>query len=406
MQLDRRGYLALVGAAASGALAGCAGGPRAGGDPSGVGSGDGGEGSSGYEVETVATGLDRPWGMVHLPDERALLLTERVGRLWLVDRDGGERRQVENSPEVFARGQGGLLDVALHPSFPGEPWVYLTYSHRRDDGASTTRLARGRLERSGSEANPRLVDRELLYTAEPYVESTGHFGSRLAFGPEGLLYATVGDRQFKNFGPDHVAQDRSNDLGTTLRLAPDGTVPASNPFVDDPEARDAVFSWGHRNAQGLTTHPETGEIWEAEFGERDGDELNVLEAGANYGWPVADEGCRYGTDDPIGVSHDEREDVVGPVYSWPCGSGGFPPSGAVFYDEEAFPEWQGNLFVGGLASRYLARFRVEGREVTEAGSLLADRGWRIRDVALAPDTGHLYVAVDAGDAPLVRLVPG
>ena len=392
--MDRRTYLALVGTAGAATLAGCTG-RRTGTDPPAEG--------SAYAVEEVATGLERPWGMVHLPDEPRLLLTERVGRLSLLDRDGGGRQRVEGTPEVFAGGQGGLLDVALHPDFPDEPWVYLTYSRARDDGASTTRIGRGRLDRSGS--GPRLESFEVLYTAEPYVESSGHFGSRLAFDPAGLLYATVGDRQFKNFGPDHPAQDLGNDLGTTLRLAADGSVPASNPFVDDPDARDAIFTWGHRNAQGLTAHPDTGDVWEAEFGEQDGDEINVLEAGANYGWPVADEGCTYGSGQPIGVSHDEREDVVGPVFSWPCGSGGFPPSGAVFYEGAAFPEWEGDLFVGGLASQYLARFGVDGREVTQTGQLLADRGWRIRDVAVAPDSGHLYVAVDAGSAPLVRLVP-
>ncbi|WP_197409844.1 PQQ-dependent sugar dehydrogenase, partial [Haloferax profundi] len=217
------------------------------------------------------------------------------------------------------------------------------------------------------------------------------------------LYMTVGDRQFKNFGPDHVAQDRTNELGTVLRFNADGSVPADNPFVDDPDAKDTIFSWGHRNPQGLTTHPETGEVWESEFGEQDGDEINVLEPGANYGWPIADEGCTYGSGEPIGVSHDERDDVVAPVFSWPCGSGGFPPSGMTFYTGSTFPEWTGDLFVGGLASRYLAHFTVDGRTVTEAEPLLADRGWRIRDVLDTPDTGDLYVVVDADDAPLVRL---
>jgi quinoprotein glucose dehydrogenase len=218
------------------------------------------------------------------------------------------------------------------------------------------------------------------------------------------MYVTVGDRQFKNFGPDHVAQDPSNDLGTTLRLNPDGSVPDDNPFVDDPTAGDAVFSYGHRNAQGLAVHPDTGAVWETEFGERDGDEINVLRPGANYGWPVADESCRYGSDDPVGVPHDDREDVVAPVYSWPCGTGGFPPSGATFYGGDALP-WAGDLLVGGLASQYLARLRVDGEDVVEADPLLADRGWRIRDVAVGPD-GFVYVAVDAGDAPIVRLTPG
>jgi quinoprotein glucose dehydrogenase len=386
----RRTYLALAGSAA---LAGCA----ASGDTT---TDDGASpATGGGRVETVATGFDRPWAVEPLPDRPSLLVTEQSGALWLVDRETGDRTEVAGAPAVVDEGQGGLLDVTLGPTDADEPWVYLTYSVGRSDGTSSTRVGRGRLVGSG----PRLAAFEALYTAEPFVRSSGHFGSRAAFDPDGLLYVTVGDRQFKDFGPDHVAQDPTNDLGATLRLRPDGSVPDDNPFVDDPDARDAVFSYGHRNQQGLAVHPETGAVWASEYGERDGDEINVLRAGANYGWPVADEGCTYGTGEPIGVSHDDRDDVVAPVYSWPCGSGGFPPGGATFYDGDHGP-WRGDLFVGGLASRYLARFRVDGEAVTEADPMLADRGWRVRDVTAGPD-GALYVAVDAGDAPVVRVVP-
>jgi glucose/arabinose dehydrogenase len=231
----------------------------------------------------------------------------------------------------------------------------------------------------------------------------------------------VGDRRFKDCGPDHVAQDLTNDLGTILRFEPDGSIPADNPFVDseersssgsrsqpgdDPspeEARDAIYSYGHRNPQGLTVHPGTGALWESEHGERDGDEINVIEAGGNYGWPVATYACEYGTDQPVGDSPDEREDLISPVYYWACGSGGFPPAGMTFYDGP-IEGWQGDLFVGNLAGTYLGRFSVDGTDVTEREPLLADRGWRIRAVETGP-AGHLYVAVDAGSAPLVRLTP-
>jgi len=230
---------------------------------------------------------------------------------------------------------------------------------------------------------------------------------------------SVGDRQFKDFGPDHVAQDRTNDLGTILRFEPDGSIPTDNPFVDsdersssgsrakpgdDPDARDPIYSYGHRNPQGLAVHPETGALWASEHGERDGDELNVIEAGGNYGWPVATYACEYGTNRPVGDSPAEREDLIPPVYYWECGSGGFPPAGMTFYDGP-ISEWQGDLFVGNLAGTYLGRFAVDGTDVTEREPLLADRGWRIRAVETAPETGHLYVAVDAGSAPLVRLQP-
>jgi quinoprotein glucose dehydrogenase len=398
----RRAYLAL----GATTLAGCAGAPSPASGPDSTESTptrddriDADEGE--YTVEPVATGFEHPWAVEPLGASR-LLVTERPGRLSVVDAETGDVARVGGTPEVFARGQGGLLDVTLGPTDPDERWVYLTYSVGRPDGTSSTRVGRGRLAGvAGGE--PRLRAFETLYTAEPFVESSGHFGSRAAFARDGTLYVTVGDRQFKNFGPDHVSQDPSNDLGTTLRLNPDGSVPADNPFVGDPAAGDAVFSYGHRNAQGLAVHPETGAVWETEFGERDGDEINVLRAGGNYGWPVADESCRYGSDRPVGVSHADREDVVAPVYSWPCGTGGFPPSGAAFYEGRAFP-WTGDLLVGGLASQYLARFRVDGTDVREVDPLLVDRGWRVRDVAVGPG-GVVYAAADAGDAPVVRLAP-
>ena len=401
--MDRRQLLSAV-AAGVGSLAGCVGSGGSSDDSSG--GSDSSDGSSGgsdnvpFAVETVATGFSNPWSLAFLPDD-GLLVTERAGDLRLVDRASGSVRRVDGTPEVFARGQGGLLDVALHPSFPDRRWVYLTYSTANANGDSTTALGRGRLDREA----PRLEGFEPLYAAEPPVDSAGHYGSRIAFDAADRLYVTVGDRQFKNFGPDHVAQDLSVDLGKVLRLAPDGSVPDDNPFVDDPDARDAIYSYGHRNPQGLTVHPDTGDLWASEYGEQDGDEINVLRAGGNYGWPVADDGCTYGEGDPIGVSHDDREDVIAPAHSWPCGSGGFPPGGMTVYAGSAFPNWEGDLFVGGLAARAVARLTLDGTAVTGVDRLLADREQRIRTVAEAPETGQLYLAVDAEDAPVVRLTP-
>ncbi|OYR58710.1 PQQ-dependent sugar dehydrogenase [Halorubrum halodurans] len=403
--MNRRRLLSLAGLAGTGTLAGCVGPDGSGGDPDGNGGAagadaDAADGSgAAFAVETVASGLSHPWAIDFLPDGD-LLVTERPGTLNVVDPDSGEVRSVDGTPTVDARGQGGLLDVALGPT-ASDPWVYLTYSAANGDGDTTTHVGRGRLDPESA----RLEAFERLHVAEPFVDSTGHYGSRIAFDADGRLYVTVGDRQFKDFGPDHVAQDLGVELGKTLRLEADGSIPDDNPFVDDPDARDAVFSYGHRNAQGLTVHPDTGDLWESEYGEQDGDEINVLREGGNYGWPVADEGCTYGSGEPIGVSHDDREDVIAPAYSWPCGSGGFPPGGMTFCTGAAFPEWEGDLFVGGLASRALARLTVEGREATGIERLLADREWRVRTVAEHPDTGHLYVAVDAGDAPIARLTP-
>jgi len=386
--MQRRTYLAAV-AGGAGTLAGCA----------GIGSDSADDdGPDGFAVETVAEGFVDPWGLSFLPENR-MLVTERPGRLALVDRDGGGVERLDGLPDVYAAGQGGLLDVTVDPEDADR--VYLTYAATDGEGRSATHLGAGRLD---AEAGA-LAEFEQLHVATPFVDSDAHFGSRVVVGSDDRLYVTAGDRQFKDFGPGHVAQDRSNELGAVLRLNPDGSVPADNPFVDEAGVRDAVFSYGHRNPQGLTRHPETSALWASEHGEGDGDEINVIEAGNNYGWPVASEACNYGTDVPVGVSHSERDDVTGPAYVWECGTGGFPPAGMTFYDGDAFPEWRGDLFVGNLAAEYLGHLSVDGRDLTEAAPLLSDRAWRVRDVAVEPESGHLHVAVDGSDAPLVRLLP-
>ena len=358
-----------------------------------------------YAVETVADGLAHPWAIAFLPGDDRLLVTEREGRLTVVDPTEGTVEAVEGVPDVHAEGQGGLLDVAFHPEFPDDPRIYLTYSIENDEGESTTALGRGELDSDGAT----LDGFEQLHAAEPFVDSNGHYGSRVVVGEDDHLYVTVGDRQDKAFD-DHVSQDTTNELGTTLRLALDGSVPEDNPFVDDDEVLDTIYSYGHRNAQGMTVHPGTGTLWQSEHGEEDGDEINVIDGGGNYGWPVATYGCEYGTDEPVGEEPPDREDTVDPVYYWECGSGGFPPAGMTFYDGEAFPGWEGDLFVGNLAGQYLGHFTVDGEqreeiEVEEVDPLLGDEGWRVRDVAVEPGTGYLYVVVDDGDAPIVRLVP-
>lgn len=401
---SRRDYLRAGAVLGTGAVAGCLG-PRR---ESGDGADSTGEKTTAadestaqspdFEVETVATGFRHPWGLAMLSDF-GLLVTERPGRLQLLDRSTGERSAISGLPEVYASGQGGLLDVTHSPG--DEQLLYLTYAAKNESGKSSTHLARARLDRE----RKRLTDLDVLHAAEPFVESNAHYGSRVVFGPDGMVYMTVGDRHFKNFGPDHVAQDPTNELGSTLRLTPDGSIPSDNPFVGDSTGHDAVYSYGHRNPQGLTVHPETGAIWESEHGEKDGDEINVIESGANYGWPVADHGCHYGTNDLIGDRPEDRPDLELPVYYWPCGSGGFPPSGMTFYEGEAFPQWQGDLFVGSLGAQQLGHFSVSERTVSDPVPLLADRGWRIRDVTAAPETGSLYVAIDNATAPIVRLVP-
>ncbi|MDG5819132.1 PQQ-dependent sugar dehydrogenase [Natronococcus sp. A-GB7] len=387
--MNRRTILAASGGALSATVAGCA----------GVLETD--DGDDDLAVEEVADGFEHPWSLSVVPDDGRLLVTEREGALSVLDPDDGDVDDVDGVPDVYAEGQGGLLDAAFHPEFPDEPWLYLTYATANDDGESTTALGRGELDlEAGS-----LEGFEELYVVEPFVDSDGHYGSRVVFGEDGAAYVTVGDRQSKEFGPDHYSQDTTTGIGSTLRLEPDGSIPEDNPFVDEDDAEDAIFSYGHRNAQGMTVHPETGELWQSEHGEEDGDMLRIVEAGGNHGWPVVHYGCEYGTDEPVGDEFDDRDDVVDPVYYWECNSGGFPPAGMTFYDGDAFEEWAGDLFVGNLAGEYLGRFTVDGTDVEEVDPLLEGQGWRVRDVVTHPDSGALYVAVDDADAPIVRLTP-
>ena len=357
------------------------------------------------ETEILAEGFDDPWGLAFVPGTELLLITEARGDLALVDTATSEVVRLTGVPQVDASGQGGLLDVAVDPDFPDSDWVYLTYSASEGAGTST-HLARARLDldADGLEAS-RLHDLEVLFVAEPPVASNVHYGSRVVVAPDGRLLVTVGDRGNKDFD-EHPSQDPSNTIGTTVRLEPDGSIPDDNPFVDDPDIADEIYTYGHRNVQGMAVHPETGEVWQSEHGEEDGDEINVLEAGGNFGWPIAHTGCEYGTDIPVGDHPAERDDTVDPVFYWECTSGGFPPAGMAFYTGEEFPAWEGDLLVGGLASQYLARFSVDGHEIAEAEALLADEGWRIRDVAVGPHDGAVYVAIEGAGVPLVRLVDG
>ncbi len=352
-----------------------------------------------FETETVVEGLSLPWGMAFLPDGR-LLITERQGTLRLIDLGEALISEVMGVPAVDARGQGGLLDVAVHPEFPAEPWVYLTWAGS-DNGLTATYVGRGRLDMDLSA----LLNFEVLHIAGPHINSAAHYGSRIAFDTNNRFYITVGDRNSKNWS-DHPSQDTSNYHGTILRFEADGSIPTDNPFVNDPDVRDAIYSYGHRNPQGLGFHPLTGELWENEHGERNGDEINIIEAGGNYGWPIATYAVDYRTRQRFAPTPPEVPETINPVYWWEADHPeGFPPSGLVFYYGEAFPEWQGNLFMGNLAHQYLGQFEVSGREVRQTGRLLEGRGWRIRDVAVGPQDGFIYVLIDGGNVPLVRLRP-
>ncbi len=355
------------------------------------------EGSEHYHVDEILTGLEHPWGIVFLPgDDNLALLTERPGRLSLVDIDQREKTGISGIPEVAATGQGGLLDVAVHPEFEDNRLVYLSYAAEGDEsGRYATHVARGRIDLE----NNRLSDVEVLLVAEPFSSSNAHFGSRLVFDAENRLYVTSGDRRDR-----YSAQELESLHGKTLRIKDDGSIPSDNPFADSQDAHPAIFSFGHRNAQGMTRHPETGEIWQNEHGEYGGDEINILEPGANFGWPVATYSREYTDQSDIGVLPPEHAETVNPVYPW-AESDGCPPSGMAFYQGEAFEKWEGDLFVGALRDRYLARFEVNGRELLKAERLLENRDWRIRDVRVNPADGLIYILVDDPDAPFVRISP-
>jgi glucose/arabinose dehydrogenase len=343
-------------------------------------------GAPAYRVTTVAEGLEHPWGMAFLPGGD-ILVTERPGRLRLIR--GGARvpEPVAGVPEVWAREQGGLMDVALHPDFARNRLVYLSYSKPGPKGA-TTAVARGRLEGN------RLSGVQEILEAKAWSRGGDHFGSRLAFDREGYLFVSVGER-----GRMQNAQDLKTHAGKILRLHDDGRVPRDNPFVGRPDALPEIYAYGVRNPQGLAVHPETGELWETEHGPRGGDELNRIRPGRNYGWPVVTYGIDYSGGKISALTR--KEGMEQPVRYWVPSIG---TSGLAIYAGDRFPGWRGSVFIGGLTGRHLARVRLEGGRPVAQEKLLGERGERIRDVRVGPD-GYLYVLVDNRRAPLLRLEP-
>lgn len=348
-----------------------------------------------YQVVTVVDGLVTPWAMAFLPGGD-MLVTERPGRLRIVRNGRLLPDPVPGVPEVFARGQGGLLDVVPHPDFASNRLVYLTYSKPQGETASATALIRGRFE------NDRLADVEELWVAQS--EGRGHYGSRIVFDGQGHVFVTAGDRQVPPSGDleAHPAQDPSNHHGVVVRLNDDGSVPSDNPFVGQAGILPDVWSFGHRNPQGLAMDPATGDLWETEHGPQGGDELNLIRPGVNYGWPVVGYGVNYGAGNRIHEST-TREGMENPVHFWVPS---IATSGLMFYTGDRFPEWRGDIFSGGLAGERIDRLEMNGHEVVMRETILHGMG-RIRDVRQGPD-GFIYVAIEhrAGNpTPIVRLEP-
>jgi len=336
------------------------------------------------KVETVAKKLDFPWGLAFLPDGR-MLVTERPGQLRIVAKDGTLSEPIKGVPEVFGRGQGGLLGIALDPKFSSNNLIYFAFSEP-GEGSIGTAVARAKL------GDDNLDGVEVIFRQKPKVDGGNHFGGRVAFAPDGKLFVTLGDR-FK-FDP---AQDLSSHLGKIVRINPDGTAPDDNPFVGQDGKLPEIWSYGHRNVQGAAIHPETGKLWENEFGPEGGDEVNVPEAGKNYGWPVVSWGDHYdGKKIPKPPTHPEFADAIkhwNPVIS---------PSGMTFYTGDTFPEWKGNLLIAGLTSEAIVRLTLDGEKVT--GEERIPMGVRIRDVVQGPD-GAVYALVDDPKGKILRLTP-
>jgi glucose/arabinose dehydrogenase len=344
-------------------------------------------GETKIDVTTVAKGLEHPWSLAFLPDGR-MLVTERQGRLRYVAQ-GALSEPIAGVPRVYAQGQGGLLDVILDPAFEKNSTIYLSYAEPAEDGTNGTAVARARLDGQA------LRDVKVIFRQQPQVKSNHHFGSRLVFARDGNLFVTTGERNSER----DKAQDLGTHLGKIIRITPDGGVPPDNPFVGRAGALPEIWSYGHRNAQGATLHPDTGQLWEIEHGPRGGDEINLPQAGKNYGWPVITYGREY-SGEKVGEGITAKEGMEQPVHYWVPS---IAPSGMAFHDGRGHPGWKGQLFVGALAASQLVRLEVE-----PGGSILHEEryaiGKRVRDVREGPD-GALYLATDEDAGEILRVVP-
>jgi glucose/arabinose dehydrogenase len=345
-----------------------------------------------YQVETLAKGLDHPWSLAFLPDG-SKLLTERSGAMRILGQDGKLSPPVAGVPAVWANGQGGLFDVVPGPDYAKTGLIYWTYAEARDGGAATT-AARAKLVLG---AQPRLENLQVLWRQTPATTSPVQFGGRLVFARDGSLFITGGDRGVPY--PTAVSRHLDASVGKVVRIRPDGSIPADNPYVGNPQAKPEIWSMGHRNIQGAALDPKTGELWTVEHGARGGDELNTPKPGKDYGWPT----ITYGEDYSGKLILDgitQQEGLEQPLYYWdPV----IAPSGLAFYDADLFPAWKGSLFIGGLKG-YLVRLTLKDHKVMGEERLLTDLGFRIRDVRVGPD-GALYLLTDEDDGQVLRVTP-
>jgi glucose/arabinose dehydrogenase len=341
-------------------------------------------------VETVAKGLVHPWALAFLPDGR-MLVTERPGRIRIVAKDGTLSPALGNVPKVFAVSQGGLLDLALDRNFAQNKTIYFSYAEPFDGGGRTA-LARARLDAE----TPKLDDVKVIYRQEGPASRGDHFGSRIAQSSDGNIFLTNGE----HFIDRNKAQTLDNDLGKIVRITPDGAAPKDNPFVNRSGARPEVWSYGHRNPQGLTINPADGKLWEQEHGAMGGDEINVIAPGKNYGWPLVSHGVNY-DGSPVGTGKQQAPGIEDPVWHW---TPSIAPSGLTFYTGDLFPAWKGNLFNGALKFQLLSRLEVKDGKIVKEERLLQGLHERIRDVRQGPD-GALYLLTDNNAGRILRVTP-
>jgi aldose sugar dehydrogenase len=341
-------------------------------------------------VETKVTGLDRPWAFAFLPDGR-MLITERPGRMRIAAADGKLSPALAGVPKVFASGQGGLHDVVLDRGYAQNHTIYFCYAEPANGGARTA-LTRARL---ADEGTPRLDDVQVIFRQEGPLSSGNHFGCRIVQTPDNNLFLATGD----HFGPRDQAQNLGNHIGKLVRIRPDGSVPPDNPFVGRAGAKPEIWSYGHRNPQGLALHPVSGKLWEQEHGPRGGDEINIVDKGKNYGWPVIGFGIDYSG---AKIHESSRKDgMEQPIWYWVPS---IAPSGMAFSTGDLFPGWRGNLFVGALVDRSLVRLELDGEKAVKEERLLRELRERIRDVRQGPD-GALWVATDSSSGRILRIAP-
>ncbi len=340
-----------------------------------------------FTAELLIDELSIPWGMTFLPDG-GMLVTEKSGEL--IHFKDGKKTMISNVPDVYTRGQGGLLDVEAHPDYENNGWIYISYSSKKGKGkGGNTALTRAKIK------DNTLKDIELLYKAEPNTTKGQHFGSRIVFDNDGYLFLSIGERGARDENP----QDITRDGGKIYRFFDDGKIPEDNPFIGKDGAKTAIYSYGHRNPQGLAKNPETGEIWDNEHGPKGGDEINIVKAGANYGWPVITYGVNYsGT--PI-TDKTEMEGMEQPIHYW---LPSIAPSGMAFVTSENYGDWKGSVLVGSLKFQYLERLSMDGNKVIKREKFMGDLG-RVRDVKEGPD-GLIYVAVEGkGVYKLIPSIP-